>query len=43
MRKLRTEDFSFWPDADIPQRQLLGRLFGVERTRYAKRRETGKE
>jgi len=32
-----------WPDADLPQCQLLGLLFGVKRTRYAKRRETGKE
>ena len=32
-----------WPDADLAQRQLLGRLFGAKRTRYAKRRETGKE
>jgi hypothetical protein len=27
----------FWPDCDLPQRQLLGRLFGVERARYAQR------
>jgi len=26
-----------WPDADLPQRQLLCRLFGVKRTRYAPR------
>ena len=38
-----TPNVGFWPDADIPQRQLLRRLFGVKRTRYAKRRETGKE
>jgi hypothetical protein len=31
------------PYADLRQRQLLGLLFGVKRTRYAKRRETGKE
>jgi len=24
-----------WPDADLRQRQLLGLLFGVKRTRYA--------
>ena len=39
----RVSGFVLWPDADIPQRQLLGRLFGAKRTRYAKRRETGKE
>jgi len=34
---------SKWPDSDLLQRQLLARPIGVERTRYAKRRETGKE
>jgi hypothetical protein len=31
------DDVGNWPDADLPQRQLLGRLLGVERTRYAQR------
>jgi hypothetical protein len=32
---LERSDFVLWPDADLPQRQLLGRLFGVQPTRYA--------
>ena len=33
---LERSDLVLWPDADLPQRQLLCRLLGVERTRYAR-------
>ena len=31
-RNFATANVGSWPDADLPQRQLLCRLFGVERT-----------
>src|SRR5215471_18327927 len=34
---LARSDFVPWPDADLLQRQLLGRLLGAKRTRYAQR------
>ena len=34
---LSRSDLVQWPDADLPQRQLLCPLLGLERTRYAQR------
>jgi hypothetical protein len=33
---MRRRNVAFWPDAELRHRQLLARLFGVKRTRYAR-------